>query len=61
MITTERMQTIVTAVILGESLKAKNAEEGRFIARTVHDVSGIKSLGHEVSIPPEWPALDSGK
>jgi len=60
MITTERMQDLVTAVTLGERPEGKDAEEGRFIARTVHDVAGIKSLGHEVSIPPEWPAIEKG-
>ena len=58
MITTERMQKIVTAVALGESPKPADAEERSFIARTVHDVAGAKALGHEVSIPPEWPDLE---
>lgn len=59
MIPTERMQEIVTAVALGENPKGKNDEEREFIDRTIHDVAGAKALGHEVSIPPEWPDLGS--
>jgi hypothetical protein len=52
------MQEIVTAVTLGESPRPANAEEKAFVDRTVHDVAGVKALGHEVSIPPEWPDLE---
>jgi hypothetical protein len=59
MITTERMQEIVAAVTLGADPRPKDAEERRFVDRTTHDVAGIRALGHEVSIPPEWPDLGS--
>ena len=55
MITTHRMQKIMTQITLGSEPKAENNEEKIFIEKVKLDIADIIKLGREVSIPSEFP------
>lgn len=53
MLTTERMEKIITHLNLGVSFVVETDEEAEFVTKVVPQIQQAREDGYEVRIPPE--------
>ena len=55
MITTERMNTLVAKITVGEAVSAADEEEAAYILQVTKEIAEGKERGWIIEQPPEWP------